>query len=58
MKKLQFKSINYLGIFNYTIVAFLLLSFMSYAQVGIGTTDPYATLDIRSTYTMYIIKSY
>lgn len=49
MKKLQFKSINYVGIINCFIVAFLLLSSVSYAQVGINTTDPNATLDIRST---------
>lgn len=48
MKKLQFKSINYIGIFNSAVVAFFLLTFVSYAQVGIGTTDPKGSLDVTS----------
>ena len=31
------------------VVLLLLLGFVSYGQVGIGTTNPYATLDIRSS---------
>lgn len=49
MKKLKFKSSIHVWNMNVLSVGFLFLSFMSSAQVGIGTTEPNATLDIKSS---------
>ncbi len=42
---------TYIKIFRYTLIAFLFNSYMAFAQVGIGTTNPddTAMLDIQST---------